>query len=177
VLDHPSSVVECQNARNVCCALFDGALHAERGHLETVTHVWSDAAEKAGLAGLEVRASRLAAQVHGAPEISTGGEDAAHLVGEPERTKILDVAEGTLQIATRGLGEEGYGLVGVHHPANALVMLEVELLERPEGVILATQLLGHAVCDKASCRILRRGAKRLDRHHALQTFDHLAQQR
>src|SRR5918999_3991655 len=127
VLDHPSSVVECQNARNVCPTLFGGGLHAERGHLQTVAQVRSDAAEKLGLPGLEVRASRLAAQVHGAPEISTGGEDAAHLVGEPERTKILDVAGGTLQIATRTFGEEGYGLVGVNHPANALVMLEVEL--------------------------------------------------
>ena len=49
--------VERQNARNVRCALFDGGLHAERGHLETVTHVRSDTAEKLGLAGLEVRAS------------------------------------------------------------------------------------------------------------------------
>src|ERR671910_3896008 len=161
VLDHPSSVVECQNARNICCALFDGGLRAERGHLETVAQVRSDAAEKAGLAGLEVRASRLADQVHGAPEIPAGGEDAAHLVGEPELTKILDVAGGTLQIAPRGLGEEGYGLVAVHHRANALVMLEVEMLEGPEGVILATRLLGHAVCDKASRRILRGGAIRL----------------
>jgi hypothetical protein len=64
--------------------------------------------------------------------------------------------------------------VGVHHPANALVMLEVEMLERPEGVILATCLLGHAVCDKASRRIFRGGAIRLERHHAPQTFDHLA---
>src|SRR5918999_2442960 len=145
VLDHPSLIVECQDTRNVCCALFDGGLHAERGHLETVAQVRSDASEKLGLPVLEVRASRLADQVHGAPEISTGGEDAAHLVGEPERTKILDVSGGTLQIATRGLGEEGYGLVSIHHPANALVMLEVETLERPEDVIRAIQLLGLSV--------------------------------
>src|SRR3712207_5138108 len=112
VLDDPSSVVEGQNARNVCCALFDGGLHAERGHLQTVAQVRSDAAEKLGLPGLEVRASRLADQVHGAPEISARGEGAAHLVGEPERTKILRVAGGALQIATRGFGEESYGLVG-----------------------------------------------------------------
>src|SRR5918997_1235041 len=42
VLDHIFSIVEGQNARNVCPALFDGGLHAQRGHLETVTQVRSD---------------------------------------------------------------------------------------------------------------------------------------
>src|SRR5215212_5979566 len=135
VLDHPSLVVEGQNARNVRPALFAGGLHAQRGHLETVAQVRSDAAEKVGLPGLEVRASRLADQVHGAPEKSAGGEGAAHLVSEPKRTKILQVAGGSLQIATRGFGEEGYGLVGVRHPPNALVMLEVETLEEDGGII------------------------------------------
>jgi len=130
VLDHTSFIVEGQNARNVCPALLDRGLQAERGHLETVAQVRSDTAEKVDLPGLEVRASRLADQVHGAPQIPTGGEGAAHLVGEPERTKILHVAGGALQITTRGFGEEGYGLVDVHHPANALVMLEVETLHQ-----------------------------------------------
>jgi hypothetical protein len=75
VLDHPSLVVEGQNARNVCPALFGGGLQAERGHLETVAQVWGDVAEKVGLPGLEVRASRLADQVYGAPEISAGSVD------------------------------------------------------------------------------------------------------
>jgi hypothetical protein len=54
VLDHPSSTVEGQNARNVCSAIFGGDLHAELGHLETVAQVRSDATEKVGLPGLEV---------------------------------------------------------------------------------------------------------------------------
>src|SRR5215212_7017823 len=128
VLDHPILMVEGQNARNICPALFAGGLHAQRGHLETVTQVRSDAAEKLGLPGLEVRASRLADQVHGAPEVSAGGEGAAHLVGEPERTKILRIAGRALQIATRGFGEEGYRLADTHHPANAPMMVEVETL-------------------------------------------------
>ena len=105
----------------------------------------NDAAQKVGLPGLEVRASRPADQIHGAPQISAGGEGAAHFVGETERTKILHVAGGALEITTRGFGEEGYGLVDVHHPANVLVMIEVETLERPEDVIRAAQLLGQAV--------------------------------
>ena len=72
---------------------------------------------------------------------SAGGEGAAHLVGEPERAKILHVAGGALQIATRSFREEGYGLVGVCHPANAQVMLEVETLEEDGGLIRATHLL------------------------------------
>jgi hypothetical protein len=85
------------------------ALHAQRGHLEIVTQVRSEEAEKVDLSGLEVRGSRLADQVHGALEISAGGEGAAHLVGEPERTKILRVAGGELQIAARGFGEKTTG--------------------------------------------------------------------
>jgi hypothetical protein len=46
MLDHISSMVEGQNARNVCPALFDGGLHAQRGHLETVAQVRSDPAEE-----------------------------------------------------------------------------------------------------------------------------------
>jgi hypothetical protein len=104
--------------------------------------VRSEAAEKVDLSGLEVRGSRLADQVHGALEIYAGGEGAAHLVGEPERTKILRVAGGDLERSARGFGEKGYGLVGVRHSTNALVMVEVETLERPEAVIRAFHILG-----------------------------------
>ena len=53
-----------------------------------------------------------------------------------------------LQIAARGFGEESYGLVGVRHPANALVMIEVETLKRPEDVIRATHLFDRACVIK-----------------------------